>query len=161
MYLCSAKENESSMKKNNEQHSIYFCTRDELTKVHLDDVMFATYDSNDIYPKFKSGRTLLLRASLRNFLQTVASIPGLHFERIGRSLIINTAYISHINAPRRTVILADDQMKVTIELMLSKEAIRQLKQTLFAYPRRDIHSFQTTSGNMEALQIMEEKVYKT
>lgn len=156
MYLCIAKENESSMKKNNEQHSIYFCTRDELTKVHLDDVMYATSDGNYITLKFKSGRTLLLLASLQNLIQAAHSIPGLHFERIGRSHIVNTAYISHINAPRRTVILADDQMKVTIELMLSKDAIRQLKQTLFAYPHRDIHNFQTTSGNMEALQIMEE-----
>lgn len=138
-----------------EKHNIYFITRDELTKVCLDDVMYAVSDGNYITLKFKSGRTLTLLASLQNLIQIAETISDVHFERIGRGLIVNIAYVSQVNSLRKTVILVDDQMKMTVELMVPKEAIRQFKQILADTPKRPIPDFHTTNGNMEAFEIIE------
>lgn len=134
----------------NKEHEVFFNTRDELTKVCLDDVMYAANDGNYIILKFKSGRTLMLLASLQNFILLTENISDLHFVRIGRSYIVNTAYVSQINTLRKTISLVDDDMGITIELIAPKEAIRQLKQTIANTPRRRIPDFQTTNGNMEA-----------
>lgn len=139
---------------NKENHNVYFNTRDELTKVCLDDVMYAVSDGNYIVIKFKSGRNLTLLASLQNFIQITDSIDDIHFERIGRSHVVNIAYVSQINSLRKAIILVDDQMKMTVELIVPKDAIRQFKQTLAESPREDIPNFETTNGNMEAFQII-------
>ena len=141
------------MRKRN--NNIYFNTRDELTKVCLDDVMYVTSDGNYIVLKFKSGRTLMLLASLNNFTQLSESISKVQFVRIGRSYIVNTSYVSQVNTLRKTITLVDDDMGVTIELIVPKDAIRQLKQILTETPRKDIPEFHTSNGNMEAFQIDE------
>lgn len=134
----------------NKEHEVFFNTRDELTKVCLDDVMYAISDGNYITVKFKSGRTLTLLASLQNFLLVTEAIPNVQFARIGRSHVINMAYVSQVNTLRKTIVLVDDDMGMTIELIVPKEAIRQLKQTFTDSPRIDIPDFETTNGNMEA-----------
>lgn len=140
---------------NNENHYVYFNTRDELTKVCLDDVMYAASDGNCIAIKFKSGRTLTLLASLQNFIQITDAISDMHFVRIGRSHVINTAYIVQVNSLRKTVTLVDDDMNMAIEIVAPKEAIKQLKQLITDLPRKYIPAFITKNGNMEAFQIVD------
>lgn len=141
------------MKKEN--HEIYFNTRDELTKVHLDDVVYIVSDGNYITIKFKSGRNQTLLASLQNFLQITETLHDERFVRIGRSHIVNIQYVSQVNNLRRSITLVDDQMKMTVELLVSKEALRQLKQMFAELPRREITDFKTTNGNMKAFQLGE------
>lgn len=137
-----------------QNHNIYFSTRDELTKVCLDDVVYVASDGNYIKVKFKSGRTLTMLAGLQNFIQTTEEISDVHFVRIGRSHVINLAYVSQVNSLRRTITLANDDSDMMIELVVSKEAIRQLKQIISDMPQKAIPNFQTTNGNMEAFQII-------
>lgn len=141
------------MKKEN--HEIYFNTRDELTKVHLDDVMYVASDGNYITIKFKSGRNQTLLASLQNFLQITEALCDERFVRIGRSYIVNIQYVAQVNNLRRSITLVDDQMKMTVELLVSKEALRQFKQMFEESPRRDITNFKTNNGNMKAFQLNE------
>lgn len=138
-----------------QNHNIYFNTRDELTKVRLDDVMYVASDGNYITVKFKSGRNLTMLAGLQNFIQAAEEIHDLRFIRVGRSHVINIAYVSQLNSLRRTISLVNDEMGMAIELIVSKEAIRQLKQIINDLPRKNIPNFQTTNGNMEAFQIIE------
>ena len=144
--------NKKTMKQEN--RTVYFNTRDELTKVCLDDVMYAVSDGNYITLKSKSGRTLTLLASMQNLMQVVESVEGLHFERVGRSHIINTAYLYQVNTLRKTITLIDENLSKTVELMAPKEAVRRLKQILADSPRRDIPDFDTSNGNMEAFQLI-------
>lgn len=143
------------MKKEN--HDIYFNTRDELTKVCLDDVMYVTSDGNYICVKFKTGRELTLLANLQNFLQAAESVRDVRFVRIGRSHVINLAYVYHINTVHRsiTMINEDNYRGSSIELVVPREAIRQLKMIITESPRRDIPNFQTTNGHMEAFQVID------
>lgn len=135
---------------NKQNHNIYFNTRDELTKVCLDDVMYVTSEGNYLVLRFKSGRTQMLLASLSNFEQLTKSVPDVHFLRIGRSHVVNLAYISQVNSLRKTITLVDDSMREALELVVPKEAIRALKQTMEQSLNNPIPCFHTHNGNMEA-----------
>lgn len=136
------------MKKKNSD--IFFNTRDELTKVCLDDVMYVVSDANYITLKFKSGRTVTLLASLQNFIQAAEYMDYHRFARIGKSHVVNTAYVSQINTLRKTIVLADDDMSERVELIVSREAIRTLRELMMSPERNTISDFKTSNGNMEA-----------
>lgn len=133
---------------------IFFSTRDELTKVRLDDVLFVVSDGNYIKLTFRSGRTVTLLASLQNFIQSISDMTDYHFERIGKSYIVNMDYVTQINTLRRTVVLVDDTVNKRIELTVSKEAIRALKAAVMAVPKSVISDFKTSNGNMEAFRVI-------
>lgn len=135
---------------NKTNSDIFFNTRDELTKVCLDDVMYVLSDGNYITLKFKSGRSVTLLASLQNFIQATEHMGGQRFERIGKSHVVNIAYVSQINTLRKTIALVDDDMNERVELTVSKEAIRHLKAMIISPDRNIISDFKTANGNMEA-----------
>ena len=139
---------------NKTNSDIFFSTRDELTKVCLDDVMYVVSDGNYINLNFKSGRTVTLLASLQNFIQVTQSTNLTHFVRIGRSYVINTAYVSQVNSLRKTITLVDDNQDERIELSASREAVRSLKAALLDSPKTPIADFNTSNGNMEAYQLI-------
>lgn len=133
---------------NNKKH-IYFNTRDELTRINLDEVMYASSDGNYVQLFLRSGRRLSLLASMQNLEQLVTDIPDRRFIRIGRSHLINTTYLSQVNSLRRTIILADDETKETATISVSKDSIRLLRQHIAEKPLSPIPSFQTSNGKME------------
>lgn len=138
---------------NQTNHTVYFKTRDEVTKVRLSDVMYVINDGNYIILKFKSGRTATLLASLGNFITLTEGIPGIRFERIGRSHAVNIAYVSQVNVIRKTITLVDDDMKERMEIVVSKESVRQLKSVITSMPHIAISDFKTINGSMEAFQV--------
>lgn len=137
------------MMRNNEP-KVFFSTRDELTKVCLDDVMYVVSDGNYIVLKFKSGRSVTLLASLQNFIKITEYMEDSRFVRIGKSHIVNLAYVSQINTLRRTIVLADDDVNGREELIASKEALQILKASILSVPKTTISDFKTSNGNMEA-----------
>lgn len=137
------------MMRNNDS-KVFFNTRDELTKVCLDDVMYVVSDGNYIVLKFKTGRSVTLLASLQNFIQVTEYMKDSRFVRIGKSHIVNLAYVSQINTLRRTVVLADDDVNGREELIASKEALQTLKALILSVPKTAISDFKTSNGNMEA-----------
>lgn len=139
---------------NKTNSDIFFNTRDELTKVCLDDVMYVVSDGNYITLRFKSGRAVTLLASLQNFMQAVEPVEDHRFERIGKSHVVNMVYVSQINTLRKTVVLVDDDVNERVELIISKEAIRTLKATMMSSPRKIISDFETSNGNMEAFRFV-------
>ncbi|MDE6022014.1 MAG: LytTR family transcriptional regulator DNA-binding domain-containing protein [Muribaculaceae bacterium] len=49
------------------------------------------------------------------------------FIRIGKRYIVNKQYIFQINIPRQRLILTDYQTPLTMEIAISKEALKNLK----------------------------------
>ncbi len=137
------------MMRNNDS-KVFFNTRDELTKVCLDDVMYVVSDGNYIVLKFKSGRSVTLLASLQNFIQVADYMKDSRFVRIGKSHIVNLAYVSRVNTLRRTVVLVDDDVDGRVELVVSKEAAQILKTSIISSKKAVISDFNTSNGNMEA-----------
>lgn len=134
------------------KHEVFFNTRDELTRVCLDDVMYVVADGNYVTIEMRSGRSMTLLASMQNIEQVIANEPDIHFEKVGRSHIINLTFLSQVNTLKRTITLADDIAKESVVLSVPKEAIRHLKQLLVDVPKSQVPEFSTHNGTMEAFK---------
>lgn len=110
---------------------LYFNTRDELIKVKLDKVAYFEADSNYCHVVFINGAKATLLTSLVNIEQLLSErFKGNNpmFVRIGKRYIVNLQYIFQINIPRQRLMLTDFDSSSIIELTISKDALRNLKQ---------------------------------
>lgn len=110
---------------------LYFNTRDELIKVKLDRVTYFEADSNYCHVVFINGAKATLLTSLVNIEQLLSErFKGNNpmFVRIGKRYIVNLQYIFQINIPRQRLMLTDFDSSSIIELTISKDALRNLKQ---------------------------------
>lgn len=111
--------------------TLYFNTRDELIKVKLDKVAYFEADSNYCHVVFIHGEKATLLTSLVNMEQLLSErLKGENpmFVRIGKRYIVNIQYIFQINIPRQRLMLTDFETSDVIELAVSKEALKNLKQ---------------------------------
>ena len=111
--------------------TLYFNTRDELIKVKLDKVAYFEADSNYCHVVFIHGEKTTLLTSLVNMEQLLSErLKGENpmFVRIGKRYIVNIQYIFQINIPRQRLMLTDFETADVIELAVSKEALKNLKQ---------------------------------
>lgn len=110
---------------------LYFNTRDELIKVKLEKVAYFEADSNYCHVAFINGAKATLLTSLVNIEQLLSErFKGENpmFVRIGKRYIVNLQYIFQINLPRQRLMLSDFESSKVIELTISKEALKNLKQ---------------------------------
>lgn len=122
-------------KADNEVYMLYFNTRDELIRVDLRNVGYFKADRNytDVY--FLNGHHVTLPAKLIAIEQMLDDdrIKGrtIPFVRIGRSLIVNIAYIIHINLPKQELVLSDMSTPGILKVSVQKEALRRLKELFY------------------------------
>lgn len=111
--------------------TLFFNTRDELAKVKLEKVAFFEADSNYCYVNFINGAKATLLTSLANIENLLSSkFQGGDpmFIRIGKRYIVNLNFIFQINIPKQRLILTDFDSPNIMELTISKEALKNLKQ---------------------------------
>ena len=111
--------------------TLFFTTRDEMVKVKLKRVAFFEADSNYCHITFINGIKATLLTSLVNIENLIThQFKGDNpmFIRIGKRYIVNLNYIFQINIPRQRLILSDFLSPNVLELSISKEALRNLKQ---------------------------------
>lgn len=111
--------------------TLYFNTRDELVKVKLDHVAYIEADSNYCHVVFINGVRVTLLTSLLNIEKLINEcfkdeVPT--FLRIGKSHIVNLRFILQINIPRQRLLLSDLQLPQPLEIAVSREALKALKQ---------------------------------
>lgn len=111
--------------------TLFFNTRDELVKVRLEKVAFFEADSNYCHVRFINGAKATLHTSLvniENLLEVRFKKENPMFIRIGKRYIVNIHFIFQINVSRQRLILTDYSSPTILELSISKEALRNLKQ---------------------------------
>lgn len=111
--------------------TLFFNTRDEMIKVKLDRVAFFESDSNYCHVAFINGVKATLLTSLVNIESLLTERfrgDNPMFIRIGKRYIVNKQYIFQINTQRQKLILSDFFTPTTLELSISKEALKCLKQ---------------------------------
>ncbi|MDE6408835.1 MAG: LytTR family transcriptional regulator [Muribaculaceae bacterium] len=111
--------------------NLFFNTRDELAKVKLEKVAFFEADSNYCHVKFINGAKATLLTSLANIENLLSSKfngGDPMFIRIGKRYIVNINFIFQINIPKQRLILTDFYSPNIMELTISKEALKNLKQ---------------------------------
>ena len=122
---------EDTQKTDKERVCIFFQTRDELVKVEIPKVIFFKSDGNYTKVTFANGCETTVLTSLAN-IETLLDerLAGRvkPFIRIGKSFIVNTAYIFHINIPRQRLVLTDCINPTVYTLTIGREALKAIKQ---------------------------------
>lgn len=117
---------------------LLFSTRDELTRIRLERVMYFEADANYTKVVFSNGVTAMLLTSLVHLEKLIAGVlieKNSIFVRIGKRYIINSAYLFQINVLRQRLVLSDLASPYTATLSVSKDALRKLK-ALYTTPVR-------------------------
>lgn len=117
--------------KQNKEVCLYFQTRDELTKVNIQKVVYFEADGNYTKVFFVNGCNILILTSLTNIekLLDETLVNKVHpFIRIGKRYVINTHYIFNLNVVRQKMVLTDCVHSVVYTLCISKEALKKIKQ---------------------------------
>ncbi len=117
---------------------LLFSTRDELTRIRLERVMYFEADGNYTKVVFSNGLTATLLTSLTHLEKLIAGVlieKNSIFVRIGKRYIINSAYLFQINVLRQRLVLSDLMSSYTATLSVSKDALRKLK-ALYTTPVR-------------------------
>ena len=117
---------------------LLFSTRDELTRIRLERVMYFEADANYTKVVFYNGVTATLLTSLVHLEKLIAGVlieKNSIFVRIGKRYIINSAYLFQINVLRQRLVLSDLASPYTATLSVSKDALRKLK-ALYTTPVR-------------------------
>lgn len=110
--------------------TLYFKTRDELIKVKLERVAYFEADANYCHIVFINGAKATLLTSLVNIEKLLAEQfkrNAINFIRIGKKVIVNSRFIFQINVLRQKLILSDFVSPRIVELNISKEALKNLK----------------------------------
>lgn len=111
--------------------TLFFNTRDEMVKVKLATVAYFEAASNYCNVMFINGAKATLLTSLVNIEQLLSDRfkdDSPMFIRIGKRYIVNKQFIFHINILKQKLILSDNISPVIMELTVSKEALKNLKQ---------------------------------
>ena len=108
---------------------LYINGRDELLVLNLDKVACFKADIDYTTVYYVSGLTATLPIGLSKVESLLSGIPGTplcEFTRVGRSYIVNQAYLYQIQTLRQRLILSDGHKLIT--LPVSKEALKRYKQ---------------------------------
>ena len=111
--------------------TLFFNTRDEMIKVRLERVAYFEADSNYCHVVFINGAKATLLTSLVNIEKLLIERfngDNAMFIRIGKKYIVNRQYIFQINIPRQRLILTDYISPGVLEISISKDALKNLKE---------------------------------
>lgn len=117
------------------ENTLLFNTRDEMTRIQLNRVMYFEADANYTNVFFANGAHATLLTSLVKLEDLIRQImvdnPGV-FVRIGKKYIVNSNYIFQINVLKQRLILSDLMSTHIARLDVSKEALKKLKAIFLA-----------------------------
>lgn len=111
--------------------TLFFNTRDELTKIKLSKVAYFEADENYCKVIFVNGLRMSLLTSLVNIeslLQQCLADREPMFARIGKRHIVNLRMIVNINVARQQLVLSDFTTNAVFTLSISKKALKELKE---------------------------------
>lgn len=109
---------------------IFFNSRDELIRIKLSKVACIEADANYCHVIFINGAKTTLLTSLTNIEKLLAELLGTNastFIRLGKKFIVNSRFIFQINVLKQKLVLTDFESPNIIEINISKEALKNLK----------------------------------
>ena len=109
--------------------NLVFSTTTELIRVPSNSVAFILADGNYSKIKMADGSEYVLTLQLGQMETRISEtiMDDNSFIRIGKSLIVNTQFITFINPARQKLVLSDCQT-FRYELSASREALKALKE---------------------------------
>ncbi|MGN0037038.1 MAG: LytTR family transcriptional regulator DNA-binding domain-containing protein [Bacteroidaceae bacterium] len=110
--------------------SLFLNTRDEMFRVDISRIAYFEADGN--YTRFVmcnglQGVVCMNLAQMKDMLSARLGETARTFVRIGKSHIVNLAYVFQIAIARQRLVLSDG-LTFSFQLTLSKDALRTLRQ---------------------------------
>ena len=112
--------------------NIIFQSRDELLRLTADTVVCFKADGNYTTVVLANGAKYVVCVNLGQVEQGLACQLGekaARFLRVGKSHIINRAFVQHLNVPKQRIILSDGRSR-SWAVEVSREAIKNLKSLI-------------------------------
>lgn len=108
---------------------LYINSRDELRIIELDRIVYLRASNNYTEFHFADGQTRTYVSCLSAFERQIADNYDNHspFVRMGRSYLVNSAYVASINLQHQTIKFNNDEI-----ITLPKKHLRVLKEHLLA-----------------------------
>ena len=117
---------------------IYFATRDELYRINSSQIVFFSADGNytdmHIASREKPLAFTFSLQKMQAYLSEKLGDNARTFARIGKSHIINLAYIYHIDIAKQRLRLFSESNGKEYTISVSKEALKKLKEKLTTTP---------------------------
>ena len=113
-----------------------FSTTTELLRIPAGAVVYVQADGNYSSIVTADGLEHVLTLQIGQVERRIADMTGggdRRFIRIGKSLIVNSDFISFVNVARQKLIMSDCRT-FSRELSASREALRSLKEVLESVP---------------------------
>lgn len=145
-------KNQNKMEYSQQNDIVCFSTRDELIRVHLDEVIY--FESNGNYIKMVCAGDFVtnLLTSMASLTDIFNAVKGVRFVRVGKSHYVNMKRLCQINTLRKQLLLYNTQSLPLVYLTASKESLRELKQHMSEESLVSIPNFKTHNGKMLALR---------
>lgn len=109
--------------------NLLFSTSTEMIRVPSESIVFLAADGNYSTIKMADGGEYVLTQQLGQMERRIAEMVGTadsRFIRIGKSLIVNSEFVSYIHLSRQKIVLSDGRT-FRHELSASREALKKLK----------------------------------
>lgn len=102
----------------------------ELVRIPTEDIAFIKASGNysDIY--LFNGKVMTMTFQLHFFVDALNKMKETAFVRVGKSLIVNKAFIYSINISNQDLLLMGNRLTTDFKLRASKEALKDLKTIL-------------------------------
>ncbi len=110
---------------------IYFNSRDELIAVDFEQVAVIQANGNYTRIIYINKHEVMLSMGITKVSETLLkhNLPNVRFIRIGRSCIINHAFLERIDIPRLLIVLTDGNGH-EIRLNASKQVLKSYKASV-------------------------------
>ena len=102
----------------------------EIIRIPTDDIVFIKGDGNysDIY--LCNGKQENISCQLGGLMSKLSEVDDSTFYRVGKSFIVNKNFIFKVNPGLQKLLLSNSRMEKDIQLKVSKEALKNLKELL-------------------------------
>lgn len=110
---------------------LYFNNRDEFFRIRIEDIVYFEADKNYTVLHLATGQNLVFTLSMQRMQEHLAQSLGDQargFIRVGKSCIINTAYVFNIDLSKRVLKLNVPGSSTYYPIKVSLEALKKLRE---------------------------------
>lgn len=105
-------------------------TSSEIIRISTNEIVFIKGDGNYSDIHLCNGKKENVICQLHNLMDKLSNLQDSPFYRVGKSFIVNKNYIFKVNPGLQKLLLSNNMLEKEIQLKISKEALKSLKEQL-------------------------------
>lgn len=105
-------------------------TSSEIIRIPTNEIVFIKGDGNYSDIHLCNGKEENVICQLHDLMDKLAKLQDSPFHRVGKSFIVNKNFIFKVNPGLQKLLLSSSMLENDIQLKISKEALKSLKELL-------------------------------